>query len=1038
MVTFLSVFLGLVAGVQPVEIAVGGAVVAVELRLDGRSVGTLRGEPWTLACDFGSELAPHQLVAIGRDAGGRELARAEQWINLPRPRSQVELVLEEDPRGPPASARLLWHSVDGSRPDAWEVTFDGEPLVVADPRRIELPAYDPATVHLLQAELRFGHTLAHTEITVGGPASEVIGSALTAFPVFLRERRKPPSVEEMKGWFVKDGRPLRVVAVERGPADLVMVQDQSPELQGDLLRLRREILSAGSRRPMSARQSSGLKNRDRLRVIVPVGEMVNDATQRMELFPISIDFGAIRQGPRSVGVGRRQVAGPTPEGILAAIPYPPPGTIEIAPARQRLADAVAVAGQAAAAGRRPRAVVLIAGREAPDESAYDPAAVRGYLRKLHVPLVVWSPEVPKGWDTWGEAREIGNRNQLFHAVGGLRSLLDRQLMVWLERRHLPQEVALSPAGAAHLGLLGDAPAELPEGEPEIETWTADAQSPEAVPAPAVPEAAPSIPVTDPAASFVDTVEVHVVNVEVVVSDREGRRIRDLAGDDFELYEDGQRMEITHFLAPPAVVASGESGEEIAVSPLHLVVVLDVLHLRPSQRRQVTRALREVLAGSLPARVMLVTYDGTARIRQAFTGEPSRVSTTLAEIGRDAGRPAHRDRRSALVAEIALVKRELDDANDRMARRVAESHRNSVVSQLRLEAETAQRRTRETLDVLQQFVLSLGGVEGRKALLYVGDRLELEPAKELYVEAAMSLDLEERELARLESEARSFHTHRRFEEMLRQANANGVTFYALAPPGRGDPSFGERATAGALGFQGRIDSTLGSLVRDAVCLMSDTTGGLCQAGGSELRPFLEEAVDDFGASYSLAYTPERRSDGKFHKLEVRVNRPGLSVRHRQGFLDKPPEDRLRDRLAAALLFDAEEDALAMELRFGAEQRLGQGGSYLVPLEVEVLVKRLALVPLPEPGQRGAKARLLVVMMAADGRVSGVQEYPISFRIREGRLAEEPPLSYVHKVHLTLASGAWKVGIGLWDEIGRGGSFLSREVDVGGQGAAKPSR
>lgn len=46
-VTFLSVFFGLVLGVHPVELAVTSAVASVELRLDGRSLGTLRGEPWT-------------------------------------------------------------------------------------------------------------------------------------------------------------------------------------------------------------------------------------------------------------------------------------------------------------------------------------------------------------------------------------------------------------------------------------------------------------------------------------------------------------------------------------------------------------------------------------------------------------------------------------------------------------------------------------------------------------------------------------------------------------------------------------------------------------------------------------------------------------------------------------------------------------------------------------------------------------------------------------------------------------------------------
>ena len=77
MIRILSVFLGLVTGLQPVAVRVGGEVVAVELQIDGQSVGVLRGDPWEMVCDFGTELAPHELVAVGRDSAGREIARRE-------------------------------------------------------------------------------------------------------------------------------------------------------------------------------------------------------------------------------------------------------------------------------------------------------------------------------------------------------------------------------------------------------------------------------------------------------------------------------------------------------------------------------------------------------------------------------------------------------------------------------------------------------------------------------------------------------------------------------------------------------------------------------------------------------------------------------------------------------------------------------------------------------------------------------------------------------------------------------------------------
>ncbi len=57
------------------------------------------------------------------------------------------------------------------------------------------------------------------------------------------------------------------------------------------------------------------------------------------------------------------------------------------------------------------------------------------------------------------------------------------------------------------------------------------------------------------------VETEIVSLNVVVMDRQGRRISGLTKDDFEVYEDGLRQEITHFTA--------------LERPLRLVLVFDV-------------------------------------------------------------------------------------------------------------------------------------------------------------------------------------------------------------------------------------------------------------------------------------------------------------------------------------------------------------------------------------------------------------------------------------------------------------------------------
>src|SRR4051794_4626020 len=63
-VVILSLFLGLVTGMQTVALRVGPAVKSVRIELGGREAATLTGDPWTAKVDFGAALIPRELVAI--------------------------------------------------------------------------------------------------------------------------------------------------------------------------------------------------------------------------------------------------------------------------------------------------------------------------------------------------------------------------------------------------------------------------------------------------------------------------------------------------------------------------------------------------------------------------------------------------------------------------------------------------------------------------------------------------------------------------------------------------------------------------------------------------------------------------------------------------------------------------------------------------------------------------------------------------------------------------------------------------------------
>ncbi len=424
MIEFISLFLGLVMGVHTVEVSAGAEVATVELLLDGRSIGRLEGEPWSGRFDFGRELSPAALVAVARDGEGEEIGRASQWLNVLRPRAEARLSLER--AGGVATALLGWQAVDFDDPRAAAVYFDGEYLEdIADPRRFELPRHDPKQSHFLRAELYFSDLVqARAELVFGGLFVDRVTSDLTAVPVVFR-RRSTPRPEALEGWFLKDGRALRVAAVERPPAKLFVVREMSE-------------------RNLKGMKSLAEARRSRIGAQVPVSWGVRMNTLRY-VFPTDVRReGQGRQVWQRMEVSKN-MAGYGDGRILtglAVLSF----AHEVPAPTQRLADAVATAGLLAAAGDQPRAVILITSGEAEDTSHFPVDVVRGFLRRVHVPLVVWTPNkklAKSGAGAWGEAEGITTLQTLAPAIGRLRDVLRDQAVVWLEGSHLPHQVEIS-------------------------------------------------------------------------------------------------------------------------------------------------------------------------------------------------------------------------------------------------------------------------------------------------------------------------------------------------------------------------------------------------------------------------------------------------------------------------------------------------------------------------------------------------------------------------------------------------------------------
>jgi hypothetical protein len=434
-IAFTSLFLGLVLGSHPIGVAVEGPAAAVAIELDGKTVGSVEREPWSLNVDLGRDLTPHELVARALDSAGREVARTRQWLNAPRPPAEVTLLLERNPEGRAVAARVTWQSLLGTAPQRVSVTFDGKPLDVRNPSRIELPDYEPDTTHMISAEVRFSPAVtSRAGLVLGGRSRSEITSELTGVPVRVRKSTMPPP-EEIQGWFRKGGEPLRVVAVEKGAVLLLVVRDTDHmEALGKLGNGGKTTFQKGMRGtlpqfdPDFSRFETRLADEDRVRFVWPRASRVPDSQVPTELFDASHDFAGSFAGLH---------------WLLTRISHPIQKVAD-----ERFADAVAIAGLQAYAGYTRRAVLLVLGRQIADTSQYSSAAVRSYLEKIRVPLFVWSLEsrtADRVAAAWGSAEDVSSFTRLKKAFERLRSELDSQQMVWVEGRHLPQQIALSDA-----------------------------------------------------------------------------------------------------------------------------------------------------------------------------------------------------------------------------------------------------------------------------------------------------------------------------------------------------------------------------------------------------------------------------------------------------------------------------------------------------------------------------------------------------------------------------------------------------------------
>jgi VWFA-related protein len=489
----------------------------------------------------------------------------------------------------------------------------------------------------------------------------------------------------------------------------------------------------------------------------------------------------------------------------------------------------------------------------------------------------------------------------------------------------------------------------------------------------------------------EAVQVHVVNVEVFVTGADGQAVFDLRPEEFELREDGVVVPLTNFLGPAqplvakaaeARVAGSAPGEIAPPSEEEqqrtLVVFVDDLNLSVSARKPVVDRLGRFLTERLQEgyRVILFSFSRSLRRLTPLTRDSWRIMAALDDLKHTAfeGMMVRAQRDSILRDMGRPVAQERGEMGDAAREAILDDTR-SLASELTV-------LERSLLEALTTLVDSLSGVPGRKVVLFVSEGIPTDPNADLFVEFGERFTGGQGQSV-LSPENRLMHP---VQVVALHANASRITFYTInagSEEGFGISAEVQAPNASPLGTNDVIN-------RDAS--LSELTTG---TGGRKLlnADALEKMATELDTYYSLGYSPDPFGDGKYHRLSIKVRRAGVSVRCREGYLDKTTEQRQADRTTAALLAGGNANPLGARVELGTPQRQGRK-KMAVPLTVAIPAVNLVLL---EAGEfHEGKVSITIAVSKHDGRTSDVhhETFPIKvpFRLVGGFLKQDTTFDF----------------------------------------------
>lgn len=401
------------------------------------------------------------------------------------------------------------------------------------------------------------------------------------------------------------------------------------------------------------------------------------------------------------------------------------------------------------------------------------------------------------------------------------------------------------------------------------------------------------------------VTTHLVELNVVVHDKQGRAVEGLGQSDFSIFDDGKKQQISIFsvvsaraarppLEPlPANVFSNRVARQGSVPANVTAILLDGLDTKFEDQAQARRHMIKFFTQIQPQdRVALYTLGNKLSIIQDFTNDLAPLLEALRDYEKhapvlpppDAQNPAPEYHFEGLTGTAALAGRQLDAGLlDAFVGLTPFGWRGYV------------RHAKIALEAFEAIANRLSGLPGHKSLVWMTGGYPVEFPL-MFGRGARGTMMTLGPLAN--QTLRTAEALSRADVAIYPIDARGLftdpAYHATARESQVDTRADGASNAFALSHSELSGMVL---VTQGFNYIAEKTGGRAFYNTNDLKGSLRAALDDSEVTYTLGYYPNHdKWDGRYRLIKVAADRKDVEVRHREGyFADSAPVVAEKDRI-----------------------------------------------------------------------------------------------------------------------------------------------